>query len=86
MSVHISASGNQTLHHRRTVRKVTRPVGRGMQQCPVGIPSADASRGQPWIRTEQPFERIKITSLNSLGDRNRAGIIGGHKTNGVLII
>jgi hypothetical protein len=57
-----------------------------MQQGPVGIPSADASRGQPWIRNEQPFERIKITSLNSLGGRYRARIVGGHKTNRVLII
>ena len=86
MSVHISASGNQKLHDCRTVRKVTRPVGGGMQQGPVGIPSTDASRGQPWIRTEQPFERIKITSLDRLGGRYRARIIGGHKTNRVLII
>ena len=86
MGVHISASGNQTLHDCRTVRKVTWPVGGGMQQGPVGIPSADASRGQLWIRNEQPFERIKITSLNSLGGRYRARIVGGHKTNRVLII
>jgi hypothetical protein len=86
MGVHISASGNQTLHDRRTVRKVTRPVRGGMQQGPIGIPSADASRGQPWIRTEQPVERIKIASLDGLGGRNRARIIGGHETNGVFII
>jgi hypothetical protein len=57
-----------------------------MQQGPVGIPTADASRGQPWTRTEQPFERIQITSLDSLGGSYRARVIGGHETNGVFII
>lgn len=86
VGIDISSGVNQTGYNRRTVGKVTRPVGRCMEQGSIARPVTDARGCQPRIGAEQPLERMKITSLDGLGGRYCPRVISWYEPNGVPLI
>jgi hypothetical protein len=86
VGVHISSGSDQTLHYRRAIRKVPRPVGRRVEQRSVAGPVADARRREPWIRSEHPLERCEVACLYDLRGRDGTWIICRHQTYKIIII
>jgi uncharacterized protein len=84
VGVHIGAGGNQALHDRWAVGKVTRPVGSSMQQGPVAIGVTDAGLSEPGVCRNEAIKLIKVTCLNRPGNLDGTSIIRGNDMDGTV--
>jgi hypothetical protein len=84
--VYVRASSHQTLHDRRTVGKMRRPVGCRMQQSAMAVPVTNTCRRQPRVSAEHALECIKIASLDRPRCCDSTRIVRGYEVNCPVLV